>query len=257
MRSRPARTPCLGERLSALADGSMRDDVLARALAHTLTCPTCKDGLQDELRLRQQLLSSAVPDPSEGLLAGLIAMGGPRGPVPGRRPPGPGWSHPSAAPFSALPSTPFSPAPQDPVPTAPPALLSWLAQGRMTAPAVSTRSTGSGARPPRRAGRTLATAAIGALGAGAVAAGVLTSPPPGSAPVPDFTVRRTTPADRGPGVDGVLRPGLGGDGLEPAAALVQQRYAPASVRDQGSSPVPPGWPVSVADWARPTVLPGR
>ena len=40
---RSQSTPCLGARVSALADGSLRDDVRDRALAHTLTCRACRD----------------------------------------------------------------------------------------------------------------------------------------------------------------------------------------------------------------------
>jgi hypothetical protein len=233
VRGRPARTPCLGERLSALADGSMRADVLARALAHTLTCPTCRDGLQAELRLRERLQASAAPDPSEGLLAGLIALGGPQGPVPGRRSPGPQRS--------AFSPAAFGPVPAGAIPPAPPDLVSSLAAGRMVASA-------PGGRPSRRPGRMFATAALSALGVGAVAAGVLVSPasPPQAPPLSDLTVRRTAPGG-GPAAADQQRFAGGGSGAGP----LRQPFTAVGVRRRVSPAVVLGWPEASVAWAVP------
>jgi hypothetical protein len=54
----------------------MAADVMARALAHTLTCTTCREQLAAERGLRQSLQQTAAPGPSESLLVNLIALDG-------------------------------------------------------------------------------------------------------------------------------------------------------------------------------------
>ena len=155
MSHRPAQTPCLGDRLAALADGSLRDDVRDRALAHTLTCRTCRDALDVERLTLERLRCLPDPAPSAQLMASLLALGGPGGPVPPRRDVGPGMPRPTVValvPPSATPSGSVRP-------------------GGGTHPG----GTHPGGRGARRTRRTIVVAAAGALGAGFVAAGVLTS----------------------------------------------------------------------------------
>lgn len=170
MRSRPAQTPCLGERVTALADGSLRPDVRDRALAHTLTCPSCRDALDVERLTLERLRSLAGPEPSGRLLAELLALGGPGGPVPPRRRPGPGMARP--APVPVRPGGSSRPGPGSPL-----------------------------LRRPRRR---LVAAAAAALGVGVIAAGVLTAASttitPASVPPPtvQLTVQQpTSPMQQG------------------------------------------------------------
>ncbi len=104
------RTPCLGERVSAIADGTTPADVHTRALAHTLTCAPCKTRLDAELAVLAALRASASPTPPSAFLAELIALGGPTGPTPKLTPPGPGMPRPA--------TVRFGPAPVHPAPAA-------------------------------------------------------------------------------------------------------------------------------------------
>jgi hypothetical protein len=94
MRQHPAQTPCLGERVSALADGSLRDDVRDRALAHTLTCPACRDALDVERLTLERLRTLPDVEPSARLMTALLALGETGGPVRPRRGAGPGMPLP-------------------------------------------------------------------------------------------------------------------------------------------------------------------
>ncbi|WP_460459251.1 anti-sigma factor, partial [Angustibacter peucedani] len=105
MNDRPAVTPCLGDRVSALADGSLRDDVRDRALAHTLTCTACRDALDVERLTLARLRSLPAPQPSARLMAELFALGETGGPVPPRRGPGPGMPRPSFVSLAPPPAS--------------------------------------------------------------------------------------------------------------------------------------------------------
>lgn len=157
MISRNVSTPCLGERVSALADGSLRDDVRDRALAHTLTCPACRDALDVERLTVERLRSLPQPQPSAGLMAALYSLGEPGDPVPPRFGPGPGMPRPTPVPLVPPTYPPRSGAP------------GTAATAR---PGGSRRPAGTGSRARRT--RTFV-AAAGALGMGFVAAGVLTA----------------------------------------------------------------------------------
>ncbi|WP_426566027.1 hypothetical protein ACPPVT_05530 [Angustibacter sp. McL0619] len=152
MTHRPVKTPCLGARVAALADGTMRPDVRDRALAHTLTCPTCRDAVDVERLTVERLRSLHDPDPSPGLLATLYAMGEPGDPVPPRRGVGPGMPRPLLVAVG---------------PSGPPSMVAPVRPGGSTHP--TNRSAG------RRMRRSVVVVAAGALGMGAVTAGVLTS----------------------------------------------------------------------------------
>ncbi|MGL4173535.1 MAG: anti-sigma factor family protein [Actinomycetota bacterium] len=101
------RTPCLGARISALADGSLSPDAEARALAHTLACSRCRQALAAERLVRQALQGSPSPDPSARLVDDLLAMAGPGGLLPPKRQIGPGMTPPTVS-FAALPPVPRS-----------------------------------------------------------------------------------------------------------------------------------------------------
>ncbi|MGN6301805.1 MAG: hypothetical protein ACTHN8_12025 [Angustibacter sp.] len=189
MISRTTSTPCLGERVSALADGSLRDDVRDRALAHTLTCPACRDALDVERLTIERLRSLPQPQPSAGLMAALYALGEPGGPVPPRFGPGPGMPRPTPVPLVPPTYPPRSGAPGG-----------ASGSGPAVRPGGSRRPAGAGTRARRT--RTFV-AAAGALGMGFVAAGVLTAGAASSSgtttrtPVAQLTVQ--PPARQQPG----------------------------------------------------------
>lgn len=101
MTRQPARTPCLGERVTGLADGTLRPDVRDRALAHTLTCPDCRQALEAERSTLAALRSAPAPAPSARLVTELIALGGTAGPLPPRRGFGPGMPVPAPVSIAA------------------------------------------------------------------------------------------------------------------------------------------------------------
>lgn len=105
MSRHPAQTPCLGDRVAALADGSLRPDVRDRALAHTLNCPPCRLALEAERRTVAALRSLGAPPPSPHLVNQLIALGGADGPLRPRRAAGPGMPRPAPVPIMARPQT--------------------------------------------------------------------------------------------------------------------------------------------------------
>jgi hypothetical protein len=185
--SRSTSTPCLGERVSALADGSLRDDVRDRALAHTLTCRACRDALDVERLTIDRLRSMPQPQPSAALMAALYSLGEPGDPLPPRFGPGPGMPRPTPVPLVP---------PTYPPRTGPSGHGSSnhgsSNNGAAVRPGGSRRPAGVGARTRRT--RTFV-AAAGALGMGFVAAGVLTagaassSGPTSRTPVAQLTVQ--------------------------------------------------------------------
>jgi hypothetical protein len=165
-------TPCLGERVSGLADGSLPDDVRDRALAHVTGCHACREALDTERLLVDRLRHLPTARPSQSLLDSLVAMGEPGGPMPPR----PG----RVAGTARQPTAPV-------VATAPPGRP---AHG--TRPAGTSRPAGRSARRPSR--RSLAVAAAGMIGAGVLTlTGVGGSVPSGPSvrpPVDQLTVNR-------------------------------------------------------------------
>jgi hypothetical protein len=97
---------CLSSRVSALADGSLPDDVRDRALAHVTSCPDCRADLEAERLLRARLQVLSQPQPSAALMASLLAMGEPGGPMPPRPGHVPGMPRPAAAVIRRDPVTP-------------------------------------------------------------------------------------------------------------------------------------------------------
>ena len=81
--------PCLGERVSALVDGSMAPDAATRAMAHVVGCPTCAEAVEVERLTVERLRSLPPPVPSGDLMVALLRLGEPGNPVPLRRRPVP------------------------------------------------------------------------------------------------------------------------------------------------------------------------
>lgn len=96
---------CLSSRVSALADGSLPDDVRDRALAHVTSCPDCRADLEAELLLRARLRALPAPRPSSSLVSSLLAMGEPGGPVPPRVGHVPGTPRPAPVTIRREPAT--------------------------------------------------------------------------------------------------------------------------------------------------------
>ncbi|GAB3679056.1 anti-sigma factor family protein [Angustibacter aerolatus] len=170
-----SHSPCLGERVAALADGSMNPDAATRAVAHVAHCARCREALELERLTIERLRALPDPQPSGDLMASLLSLGGPGGPVPvrhGRVPGTPRQPTTSVAPPGGYPQG-------WPGPSAP----------------------GGSRRPGARRGvgrRAFVTAAAGALGAGAVVvglAGPLTASTPGTGRVQPPTAQ-LVPADR-------------------------------------------------------------
>ena len=224
MISRIASTPCLGERVSALADGSLRDDVRDRALAHTLTCRACRDALDVERLTIERLRSLPQPQPSAGLMAALYALGEPGDPVPPRFGPGPGMPRPTPVPL---------------VPPTYPPRGAAAGTGPTVRPGGSRRPAGAGTRGRRT--RTFV-AAAGALGMGFVAAGVLTAGAASSSgtttrtPVAQLTVQPSS------------RQQSGGSGGFVGGSVLNAGFAPAMPQ----APVGGGWAVASDRFGAPS-----
>jgi hypothetical protein len=210
----------------------MRGDVQTRALAHTLTCPTCRQALDAEVALRRDLVVAAAPEPSPSLLAGLLALGGPGGPMPMRHPVGPGMPRPMTVPVDG--GRPGVPPMLAPRPGA-------LAMTPPTPPGRPAAATHPGVRRRPSTRRALVVAAAGALGAGVVAAGVLTSAavPAGQTPLSELVTQQGGAAGR----SGVQRaPGS----FQPAQG---QRFAPVVSGTWTPALAPPRSSAGASGWA--------
>lgn len=145
MRSFPG-TPCLGERVGALADGSLPDDVRDRSLAHVAACEDCRHALDVERLVVERLRQLPAPAPSDALLGRLLALGDPGEPMAPRPGHVPGTARqPTVSVVGAPAGRPHAP----------------------TRPTRSTRPAGRQGRRPSR--RSLAVAAAGMIGAGVFA----------------------------------------------------------------------------------------
>ena len=149
MIQRVSHGPCLGERVSALADGSMAPDAATRALAHITVCAACREAFEVERLTVERLRSLPSPLPSGDLMASLLRLGEPGGPVPLRRRPGPGTARPATIGLAAPPRRPDAPR-----------------SGSTPGPAAPRGSRRPGSRGVQRRA---VLAAAGALGAGVLA----------------------------------------------------------------------------------------
>jgi len=77
----------LGDRLSALVDGELDGAELDRAHAHLASCERCRTEAAELRALKQKLRGLAAGAPAEAdMTRRLIAITGPGGPLPPRRP---------------------------------------------------------------------------------------------------------------------------------------------------------------------------
>jgi hypothetical protein len=158
---------CLSSRVSALADGSLPDDVRDRALAHVTSCPDCRADLEAERQLRARLQQLPAPRPSASLVAALLAMGETGGPLPPRAGHVPGNPRPRPVTIGG------GDAPWE---------SRWALPGRRStsrSPEFPARP-GPTSRPSGRSGnrrRTVVGATAGALSAGVIAAALASGLP--------------------------------------------------------------------------------
>ena len=90
----------LGERVSGLVDGQLSAADTERAMAHLAGCRACRDAVETERLMKARLACLSGPEPSDGLLGRLLAMGGPSGPLPPRPGYVPGSPRPQSVPLS-------------------------------------------------------------------------------------------------------------------------------------------------------------
>lgn len=214
----------LGNRVTALVDGELPPDVAARATAHAAACPLCRHAV-DTQRAARALLQAA-PDPAVpgALMAALVELGGPAGPLPPR----PGH----------LPGTP-RPEPLT-LPSRPSRRAQATGPGRTARAGVAPVRAGSasGTGPGRGIRRRLAIAVAGSVSlvsAGALTvvalSGVLTPGTPNVPVTTQLTVEKsgTRQAPVVPAVRTTSRP----QGGSPTASPTDR---PASSASPGSTP---------------------
>jgi hypothetical protein len=167
---------CLSSRVSALADGSLPDDVRDRALAHVTSCPDCRADLEAERLLRFRLQTLPSPRPSSSLVAALLAMGEPGGPMPPRPGHVPGMPRPRPA---TIRRDPDLDAAWHAVPTLPWHRVTPGRRSTSRSPELPARP-GPTSRPGSRGAarrRVVVGATAGAVGAGVIAAALASGLP--------------------------------------------------------------------------------
>jgi hypothetical protein len=186
----------LGEKVSALVDGQLAPEATERAHAHLAHCRGCRDQVETERLLKARLTRLPAPAPGADLVARLLALGGPAGPLPPRPGHVPGSPRPPQLPLPALTGVssaragrPLASGPGRAAGSRP-----WATMSNRPA----TYSTGStrpaGPRGARRRAR-LAVAVLGALGVvGAGVTGLVLATPnapvgPAQAPLDSLVVQ--------------------------------------------------------------------
>jgi len=160
--------PHLGTRVTPFVDGRLAVDVAARAQEHVAACCECAQAVEAERLVKARVASLGVPAVSDDLVARLLDLGGPSGPL-----------LPRDLPMAA----PARPA----VGVAPPSRAD-----RATRPSAAARPSGRRVSVLRR--RPVAAALAGTfslVGAGIVGVLVLGTPQGAAPPVAEF---RTTPS---------------------------------------------------------------
>jgi Putative zinc-finger len=188
---------CLSSRVSALADGSLPDDVRDRALAHVTSCPDCRADLEAERLLRARLQTLPGPRPSASLVASLLAMGEPGGPLPPRPGHVPGTPRPRPATIrreqvgdvpwhrsAALPSLPWH--------RVTPGRRSTSRSPELPARPGPSSHPGPPGRPRATRRRAVVGATAGAVGAGVIAAALASGLPAAPAATVADQVRAET-----------------------------------------------------------------
>jgi anti-sigma factor RsiW len=110
----PPVGPHLGERVSAFVDGALADDARDRALVHIGGCPECREQLEATRLLKGRLAALPAPEVPAALVARLLAMAEPGGPIPPRPAHLPGQPRTGAAarPVATVPGRPAAGRPQ-------------------------------------------------------------------------------------------------------------------------------------------------
>ncbi len=85
----------LGERVTALVDGQLPVEAMERAHAHLASCRPCRDLVEAERLMKSRLASMQGPPPTPDLVARLLALGGPEGPMAPRERHVPGTPRPN------------------------------------------------------------------------------------------------------------------------------------------------------------------
>jgi hypothetical protein len=91
----------LGDRVSALVDGQLPVEAAERAHAHLASCRACRDAVEVERALKSRLVALGEPTLPGDLLARLVSLGGPDGPLPPRAGHVPGSPRPVPVPLRA------------------------------------------------------------------------------------------------------------------------------------------------------------
>lgn len=86
----------LGERVTALVDDQLGHDDRDRALAHVMNCEQCRLEVERERETKAALRRLTDVEPPPSLVAALLALAEPGGPLPPERRPFPGAAKPSA-----------------------------------------------------------------------------------------------------------------------------------------------------------------
>lgn len=82
----------LGERAADLVDGQLTPEAAEEATRHLAGCPGCRHEVDAARLVKSRLAGMSDPRPTQDLMARLVGMGGPAGPVAPRPDPMPqGW----------------------------------------------------------------------------------------------------------------------------------------------------------------------
>lgn len=74
----------LGERITSLVDGQLGVHAAERAVSHLAECPDCQAAVEAERLTKLRLCALSEPCPGGELMARLLEMAGPSGPLPPR-----------------------------------------------------------------------------------------------------------------------------------------------------------------------------
>jgi len=74
----------LHDRVTALVDGELSTSARGRAVSHLERCQPCRDAVDAERATRRVTSETPSAEPSAELVARLLALGGPSGPLPPR-----------------------------------------------------------------------------------------------------------------------------------------------------------------------------
>ena len=156
----------LHDRVAALVDGELSRAGLCRATAHLQHCEACRAAVEAERATRQMTAQAAPVEPSQALVARLLAIGGPQGPLRPRDGHVPGTPRVSAlpAPGAAVPPRvrtvrpPGRRSSPQPMSTAPPTRVPAGRRARRTRRVLAAAVLG-----------TVSLATVGVLGVGLVA----------------------------------------------------------------------------------------